>query len=100
MKEKAKEWIIPFFEAKDFLEVKTIVDVGENMGILTAVILKPTPKMKAILFDREDVVVRASQVCEVVRVVDRRQIVGGNFFGSVPRGGDVYLLYRVLLNTE
>ena len=100
MKEKAKEWIIPFFEAKDFLEVKTIVDVGENIGILTAVILKPTPKMKAILFDREDVVVRASQVFEVVRVVDRRQIVGGNFFGSVPRGGDLYLLYRVLLNTE
>jgi hypothetical protein len=100
MKEKTKEWIIPFFEAYDFSEVKTLVEVGGSMGILTAVILKLTPKMKAILFHREDVVVRANQVLEGARVVDRRQIVGGNFFDSVPRGGALYLLSRVFLNTE
>ena len=45
MKEKTEEWIIPLFEADEFLEVKTIVDVGGNIGTLTAVILKPNPKM-------------------------------------------------------
>ena len=76
------------------------MDVGWNIGTLTAVIVKTNPKMQAILFDREDVVVGANQVLEVARVVDRCQIVGGNFFDSLPRGGDLYLLSRVLLNTE
>jgi len=100
MKEKTEEWIIPLFEAYEFLEVKTIVDVAGNIGTLMAVILKPNLKMQAILFNREDVVVGANQVLEVARVVDRRQIVGGNFFDSVLRGGAIYLLSRVLLNTE
>ncbi len=76
------------------------MDVGGNIGILTAVILKPNPKMQAILVDREDVVVGANQVLEVAGVKDRCQIVGGNFFDSVPRIGALYLLSRVLLNTE
>lgn len=76
------------------------MDVGGNIGILTAVILKPNPKMQAILVDREDVVVGANQVLEVAGVVDRCQIVGENFFDSLPRERDIYLLSRVLLNTE
>jgi 16S rRNA G1207 methylase RsmC len=77
------------------------VDVGGNIGTLTAVILKPNPKMQAILVDREDVVVvGANQVLEVAGVVDRCQIVGENFFDSLPRERAIYLLSRVLLNTE
>jgi hypothetical protein len=45
----------PFFEAYDFLEVKTIVDVEGNIGTLTVVILTVNPKMQAFLFDRDDV---------------------------------------------
>jgi hypothetical protein len=99
-KEKTREWIIPLFEAEDFLEVKTIVNVGRNIGFLTAVILKANPKMQAIFVYRVDVVVGANQVLEVAGVVDRCQIVGENFFDSLPRERDIYLLYRVLLNTE
>ena len=95
-----KKSIIPLFEAYEFLEVKTIVDVGGNIGTLMAAILKPNPKMQAILFDREYVVVGANQVLEVTRVVDRCQIAGRNFFDSLLRGGALYLLSRVLLNTE
>jgi hypothetical protein len=76
------------------------VDVGGNIGTLTAVILKPNPKMQAILVDREDVVVGANQVLEVAGVVDRCQIVGENFFASLPQDCDIYLLSRVLVNTE
>jgi hypothetical protein len=45
----------PFFEAYDFLEVKTSVDVEGNIGTLTVVILTSNPKMQAFLFDRDDV---------------------------------------------
>ena len=76
------------------------MDVGGNIGTLTAVILKPNPKMQAILVAREDVVVGAKQVLEVAGVVDRCQIVGENFFDSLPPERDIYLLSRVLLNTE
>jgi hypothetical protein len=100
MKEKTKKSIIPLFEAYVFSEVKTIVDVVGNIGTLMAVILKPNLKRQAILFDREDVVVGANQVLEVARLVDRCQIVGRNFFDSLLRGGALYLLSRVLLNTE
>jgi hypothetical protein len=55
--------------------------------------------MQAILFDREDVVVGVNQILEVARVVDRCQV-EENFFDSIPQGGALYLLSRVLLNTE
>ena len=76
------------------------MEVGGNISTLRAVILKPNPKMQAILVDRKDVVVGANQVLEVAGVVDRCQIVGENFFDSLPRYRDIYLLSRVLLNTE
>jgi hypothetical protein len=100
MKEKTEESIIPLLEAYEFFEFKAIVDVGGNIGTLTAVILKPNPKMQAILFDREDVVVGANQVLEVAKLVYRCQIAGRNFFDYLLRGGALYLLSRVLLNTE
>ena len=76
------------------------MDVGGNIGTLTAVIVKANPKMQAILFDREDVVLRVNQVLEVARVVDRCQILEENFFDFLSRRGALYLLSRLLLNTE
>ena len=100
MKETTREWLLPVLEAYDFSEVKTLVDVGGSIGTLTAVILNANPKMQAILFDREDVVVDAQQVLEGAGVADRCQIVGGNFFDAVLPEGDLYLISRVLLNWD
>ena len=76
------------------------MDVRGNISTLTAVVVTANPKRQAILFDREDVDVGAKQVLEVAKLVERCQIVGGNFFDSLPQGGAFYLLSRVLLNTE
>jgi len=100
MKETTREWLLPVLEAYDFSEVKTLVDVGGGIGTLTAVILNANPKMQAILFDREDVVVGAQRVLEGAGVADRCQIVGGNFFDAVLPDGDLYLISRVLLNWD
>ena len=100
MKETTREWLLPVLEAYDFSEVKTLVDVGGGIGTLTAVILNANPKMQAILFDREDVVVDAERVLEGAGVADRCQIVGGNFFDAVLPGGDLYLISRVLVNWD
>ena len=100
MKETTRESILRLFEADDFSEVITLVDVGGNIGSLTAFIFNKNLKMQAILFEREDVVVSANQVLEVARLVNRCQIAGRNFFDSLLRGGAFYLRSRVLLNTE
>ncbi|MEG4421607.1 methyltransferase [Microcoleus sp. LAD1_D5] len=100
MKETTREWLLPVLEAYDFSDVKTLVDVGGGIGTLTAVILNANPKLQAILFDREDVVVDANPVLEEAGVADRCQIVGGSFFEAVPPSGDLYLLSRVLLNWD
>ena len=52
MKETTRESILPLFEADDFSEVITLVDVGWNIGSLTAFIFNKNLKMPAILFDR------------------------------------------------
>ena len=100
LKETTREWLLPVLEAYDFSEVKTLVDIGGGIGTLTAVILNANPKMQAILFDREDVVVGAQRVLEGAGVADRCQIVGGNFFDAVLPDGDLYLISRVLLNWD
>lgn len=100
MKETTREWLLPLLEAYDFSGFKTLVDIGGGIGTLTAAILKINPKMQAILFDREDVVANADRVLESAGVADRCQVVGGSFFDSIPSGGDIYLLSRVLLNWD
>ena len=52
MKETTREWILPLFEADDFTEVITHVEVGWNIGSLTAFIFNKNLKMQAILFAR------------------------------------------------
>lgn len=100
MKETTREWLLPVLEAYDFSGVETLVDVGGGIGTLVAVILKANPQLKAILFDREEVVAEAPQVLEEAGVRDRCRIVGGNFFERVPSQGNLYLLSRVLLNWD
>jgi O-methyltransferase domain/Dimerisation domain len=69
----------------DFSEFKTIVDVGGAQGSLISTILKSHPHLKGMLFDMPEVIATVS-------VDEPIQLVAGNFFESVPFGGDVYLL--------
>ena len=52
MKEATRESILPLFEADDFSEVITLVEVGWNIGSLTALIFNKNLKMPAILSAR------------------------------------------------
>jgi O-methyltransferase domain/Dimerisation domain len=70
----------------DFSQFKTIVDVGGAQGSLLTAILQAHPRQKGILFDLPEVIAN-------VRLDDVKiQPVAGNFFESVPSGGDAYLL--------
>jgi hypothetical protein len=52
MKETTRESILPLFEAEDFSEVITLVEVGWNIRTLTAFIFNKHLKMPAILLAR------------------------------------------------
>src|SRR5207247_6021658 len=74
---------------------RRIVDVGGGRGGLLAEILKIYPSVKAVLFDQPQVV-ENPEYLRAAGVLDRCEVVGGNFFESVPEGGDAYVLKRIM----
>jgi hypothetical protein len=80
----------------DFSDIKTLVDVGGGHGLLLSTVLSKYPIMKGILFDDEKVVSGAQPVLSAQGVNDRCEIADGNFFESVPKGGDAYILKHII----
>lgn len=86
----------PILEAYDFARFNNIVDVGGGNGTLVAGILSAFPKMHGVLYDLPYIVEEAERSIEDAGVSDRCKVVGGDFFESVPGGGDVYVLKFVV----
>lgn len=75
---------------------KTFVDVGAGPGQLTAAILGAVPDARAKAMDRPHVIPVATRNLEESVGLDRVELIGGDMTESVPEGGDVYFLCRVL----
>jgi hypothetical protein len=56
--------------------------------------------MRGVLFDLPHVVGGAPSVLEAARLADRCEIVGGDFFNTMPAAGDAYLLKRIIYSWE
>jgi len=82
--------------AYDFSSFGTIVDVGGATGNMLAHILAKHPQPKGVLFDRPHVVTEAPALLGARGVSDRVTIVHGNFFETVPEGGDAYILSHII----
>lgn len=82
--------------AYDFGGFGTLVDVGGGHGHLLATILKKTPKLRGVVFDAPHVVVGAAPLLKEMGVADRCTAEGGDFFKSVPAGGDAYILKHII----
>jgi hypothetical protein len=80
----------------DFDTMRTMVDVGGGQGTLLSGILTAHRGARGILFDLPHVVDGARRELMRADVLDRCEIVTGDFFDSVPAGGDAYLLKAVL----
>ncbi|MEU5695819.1 methyltransferase [Actinosynnema sp. NPDC020468] len=81
--------------AYDLGGVRRLVDVGGGNGQFLAGLLTANPGMSGVLFDRPHVAPGAVPWLTESGVLDRCEVVGGDFFDSVPSGGDAYLLKRV-----
>jgi C-methyltransferase len=82
--------------AYDFSKIGTLVDVGGGHGLLLASILKADSGMRGILFELPYAAEGASGLFRREGLADRCAVIGGDFFDSVPEGGDVYILKKVI----
>jgi hypothetical protein len=82
--------------AYDFSGIGTLVDVAGGHGLMIKTILKANRKLRGILFDLPHVTAGAAKLLQNGGVANRCQVVSGDFFTSVPEGGDAYILKHVI----
>lgn len=83
-------------EAYDFSKIQKLIDVGGGHGSLITSILKSNPNLKGVLFDQPFVIEGAKHLFEQQGVSSRCEFVSGDFFQSVPTGGDAYILKHII----
>ncbi|HEU4595829.1 MAG TPA: methyltransferase [Pyrinomonadaceae bacterium] len=82
--------------AYDFSPFRKIVDVGGGHGLLLTSILKAAPEASGVIFDLPPVVEGARARVEAEGLAERCEVSGGDFFESVPEGGDAYVLKTII----
>ncbi|HZH08069.1 MAG TPA: methyltransferase [Lautropia sp.] len=80
----------------DFAGARHVVDVGGGSGTMLAAILHAYPHLQATLMDRPETIPLARAELAVQGVLERVSLVDGDFFSTVPSGGDCYLLSRIM----
>ncbi len=78
-------------------EASLLVDVGGGTGIYSYAMLQANPQLRAIVFDRPEVLKIAEQMGRRYGVLDRTELVAGDMFADeLPTGGDAILLSNIL----
>jgi len=90
----------PMLDAYDFSIFQSVVDVGGGNGLVLAAILSRHLAVQGILFDLPPVAERARATITSLGLSGRCQIVGGDFFSSVPTGVDAYILRHIIHDWE
>jgi hypothetical protein len=80
----------------DFSQFGKIVDVGGGHGGLITAILQKNPGVKGVLFDAPQVIEGAQSKIAAAGLADRVETVAGDFFKSVPEGGDAYIMKWII----
>jgi hypothetical protein len=96
MTDRSRQEASDVVAAYDFGGVEQLVDVGGGSGILLESVLMAAPRSRGVLMDLPPVVDRARVRLDAVGLADRCSFTPGDFFEAVPRGGDMYVLSRVI----
>jgi hypothetical protein len=91
------QFIVPAaISAYDFSGIETLVDVAGGHGQVLTSILERYPSTKGVLFDLEHVIAGAVPRLRAAGLADRVTTQAGNFFESVPGGGDAYIMKHII----
>jgi hypothetical protein len=82
--------------AYDFSGIRTLVDVGGGHGLLLATILRANPHLRGVLYELPPVAEGARKLLAELEVLERCAIVAGDFFESIPAGGDAYIFKNIV----
>jgi predicted O-methyltransferase YrrM len=97
MAETSKGSAAGIVKAADLSRFNVVVDLGGGDGTLMAYALKRYPAMSGLLFDMgADANEEARKNLASNGIAERCEIIQGNFFHSVPRRADAYILKQVL----
>lgn len=81
--------------AYDFSQVRRVIDIGGGQGGFLAEILKAFPQVSGVLADQVQVLAEPTYLVQN-GLLERCKLRAIDFFQSVPTGGDVYVLKRIL----
>jgi O-methyltransferase domain/Dimerisation domain len=95
MAERTTAYAPSVAEVCDFSHVRKVIDVGGGNGTLLVEILRRHDHVSGVLFESPTVAARATAVSDATDLVDRCQVLAGDFFTSVPEA-DCYVLANVL----
>jgi ubiquinone/menaquinone biosynthesis C-methylase UbiE len=87
---------VAVLEAYDFSGVDKLVDVAGGTGKLISAILAAHPRARGVLFDLPHVIAEAGPLLDAAGVRDRCETSTGDFFRSVPEGGDAYVMKWII----
>jgi len=87
---------VPVAEGYDYAKFDTLVDVFGGRGAVLAEILQRAPDTRGVLFDQRAEHLGAQKFLEEAGVADRASVDTGELFGTVPAGGDGYLLKHIV----
>jgi orsellinic acid C2-O-methyltransferase len=82
--------------AYDFTPFARIVDVGGGCGELLAHILQAAPAARGVLFDLPHAIQHGRDHLRKLGLETRCEFVAGDFFETIPAGGDAYFLKNVI----
>ncbi len=83
-------------DAYDFGDIGTLADIGGGNGSLLSAVLRRYSQMRGILFDLGHVVERARSTMQTHGLDQRCSVIEGNFFESIPKGADAYLMRHII----
>ena len=90
-------FVIPAaLEAYDFSGIDTLVDVAGGHGQVLMSVLQKYPQMKGVLVDLPHVIEGAVPRIKAAGLDGRLKTETGDFFKSVPAGGDAYIMKHII----
>ena len=96
MSSGTEQYAASLVASADLTGVGHLVDVGGGKGTMMTALLSALPAARGTVFDLPAGLIGADDVLSAAGVQGRVDLVPGDFFESVPAGGDLYLLRRIL----
>jgi hypothetical protein len=84
----------------DFSPYKKLIDVGGGIGGMISAILEKNPGLNGAIYDAPSVVEQAKGFLASKGLSERCEPIAGDFFQSVPTGGDIYSMRWILHDWE